>query len=118
MTFVTFASVCLLSFAARASRNISKSNCGRRNKWRCSSQPKRSGKQWLKLNDTQQFLFPCVTRLQAACPHAAGFFRRIYMKSLDTKLTEIKANPSSRAFIIADAKDADMAFGVRSFGPR
>src|SRR6266487_6316364 len=40
------------------------------------------------------------------------------MKSLDAKLTEIKANPSSRAFIIADAKDADMAFGVRAPGPR
>ena len=40
------------------------------------------------------------------------------MKSLDTKLTEAKANPSSRAFIIADAKDADMAFGVRAPGPR
>jgi hypothetical protein len=39
-------------------------------------------------------------------------------KSLDTKLAEIKANPSSRAFIIADAKDADMAFGVRAPGPR
>jgi hypothetical protein len=40
------------------------------------------------------------------------------MKSLDTKLADAKANPSSRAFIIADAKDADMAFGVRAPGPR
>jgi hypothetical protein len=40
------------------------------------------------------------------------------MKSLDSKLAEIKANPSSKAFIIADAKDADMAFGVRAPGPR
>ncbi len=40
------------------------------------------------------------------------------MKSLDAKLAEIKANPSSKAFIIADAKDADMAFGVRAPGPR
>jgi hypothetical protein len=40
------------------------------------------------------------------------------MKSLDTKLAEIKRNPSSRSFIIADAKDADMAFGVRAPGPR
>ena len=39
-------------------------------------------------------------------------------KSLDTKLAEIRANSSSRAFIIADAKDADMAFGVRAPGPR
>src|ERR1700757_3903712 len=39
-------------------------------------------------------------------------------KSLDSKLAEIKAKPSSRAFIIADAKDADMAFGVRAPGPR
>ena len=40
------------------------------------------------------------------------------MKSLDTKLTEIRINRSSHAFIIADAKDADMAFGVRAAGPR
>ena len=40
------------------------------------------------------------------------------MKSLDAKLAEVKANRSSRAFIIADAKDADMAFGVRALGPR
>ncbi|HSU56279.1 MAG TPA: hypothetical protein VLT36_19625, partial [Candidatus Dormibacteraeota bacterium] len=40
------------------------------------------------------------------------------MKSLDAKLAEIKADPSSKAFIIADAKDADMAFGVRAPGPR
>ena len=40
------------------------------------------------------------------------------MKSLDAKLAEVKANPRSRAFIIADAKDADMAFGVRAPGPR
>src|SRR5437764_3932355 len=40
------------------------------------------------------------------------------MKSLDLKLAEIKANPSSRAFILADAKDADMAFGARAPGPR
>lgn len=39
-------------------------------------------------------------------------------KSLDIKLAEVKANPSSRAFIIADAKDADMAFGARAPGPR
>ncbi|MBI2946964.1 MAG: hypothetical protein HYY23_04915 [Verrucomicrobia bacterium] len=40
------------------------------------------------------------------------------MKSLDAKLAEIKANPASRTFILADAKDADMAFGVRAPGPR
>jgi hypothetical protein len=39
-------------------------------------------------------------------------------KSLDAKLAEIKARRDSRAFIIADAKDADMAFGVRAPGPR
>jgi len=39
-------------------------------------------------------------------------------KSLDTKLAEIKQDRASRAFIIADAKDADMAFGVRATGPR
>lgn len=40
------------------------------------------------------------------------------MKSLDTKLAQVKADKSARAFIIADAKDADMAFGVRAPGPR
>ena len=39
-------------------------------------------------------------------------------KSLDNKLREIRTNPASRAFIIADAKDADMAFGVKALGPR
>ena len=40
------------------------------------------------------------------------------MKSLDAKLAEFKRDRSSKAFILADAKDADMAFGVSSFGPR
>ena len=41
------------------------------------------------------------------------------IKSLDTKIADILANPSgSKAFIIADAKDADMAFGVAAPGPR
>jgi hypothetical protein len=40
------------------------------------------------------------------------------MKSLDAKLAELRANPASKAFILADAKDADMAFGVRATGPR
>jgi len=40
------------------------------------------------------------------------------MKSLDQKLDERRRNPSAKAFILADAKDADMAFGVRSPGPR
>src|SRR5881296_3145759 len=40
------------------------------------------------------------------------------MKSLDVKLAQIRSNRSSRAFILADAKDADMAFGVRAPGPR
>jgi len=39
-------------------------------------------------------------------------------KSLDSKLAEVRGNPASRAFILADAKDADMAFGVRAPGPR
>ncbi|HEV2395117.1 MAG TPA: hypothetical protein VG146_22430 [Verrucomicrobiae bacterium] len=40
------------------------------------------------------------------------------MKSLDAKLAQIRANPATTAFIIADAKDADMAFGTRAPGPR
>ena len=40
------------------------------------------------------------------------------MKSLDTKLKRILADPSgNREFIIADAKDGDMAFGVMAPGP-
>src|SRR5690349_16921053 len=38
-------------------------------------------------------------------------------KSLDRKLAAIHADPSSsREFIIADAKDADMAFGIGAPG--
>ena len=37
-------------------------------------------------------------------------------KSLDIKLAKIKANPNCGQFIIADAKDADMAFGIMAPG--
>ena len=37
-------------------------------------------------------------------------------KSLDQKLSRILADPSCRDFILADAKDADMAFGLASPG--
>src|SRR5688572_30851108 len=38
-------------------------------------------------------------------------------KSLDTKLSNIRANPSaSKDFILADAKDADMAAGLAAPG--
>ena len=37
-------------------------------------------------------------------------------KSLDLKLKRILANPSCDDFILADAKDADMAFGTASPG--
>ena len=41
------------------------------------------------------------------------------MKSLDAKIAEIRRNPSgSKAFIIADAKDADMAFGITAPGSK
>jgi hypothetical protein len=41
------------------------------------------------------------------------------IRSLDKKLAAIRANPrSTHEFILADAKDADMAFGVRGPGPR
>ncbi|MDX2226369.1 MAG: hypothetical protein SFY92_04635 [Verrucomicrobiae bacterium] len=40
-------------------------------------------------------------------------------KSLDTKLAEIRSNPGrAKSFIIADAKDADMAFGITAPGPK
>jgi hypothetical protein len=40
------------------------------------------------------------------------------LKSLDEKLTRIAAEPSCHEFILADAKDADMAFGISAPGPR
>jgi hypothetical protein len=41
-----------------------------------------------------------------------------YSKSLDQKLARIRAGKDTRAdFIIADAKDADMAFGITAPGP-
>jgi hypothetical protein len=39
-------------------------------------------------------------------------------KTLDTKLTQLSANRAHPAFILADAKDADMAFGIVSPGVR
>ena len=38
------------------------------------------------------------------------------VKTLDRKLAAIHADPSSREFILADAKDADMAFGIGAPG--
>jgi hypothetical protein len=40
------------------------------------------------------------------------------VKTLDTRLARIKADPGCREFIIADAKDADMAFGIAAPGRR
>ncbi len=37
-------------------------------------------------------------------------------KSLDTKLEEIHADPNTNTFILADAKDGDMAFGICAAG--
>jgi hypothetical protein len=37
-------------------------------------------------------------------------------KSLDAKLAVLKKDPASRVFILADAKDADMAYGIASPG--
>src|SRR6476620_1450144 len=37
-------------------------------------------------------------------------------KTLDVKLAALKKDPTSREFILADAKDADMAFGIFSPG--
>jgi hypothetical protein len=36
--------------------------------------------------------------------------------SLFAKLAEIRSNPSGKTFILADARDADMAWGIPSFG--
>ncbi len=42
----------------------------------------------------------------------------IVTKSLDEKIARIRANPTaSKDFILADAKDADMAFGLTAPGP-
>lgn len=40
------------------------------------------------------------------------------LKSLDQKLAQLRADDGAKAFILADAKDADMAFGVRATGKR
>ena len=41
------------------------------------------------------------------------------MKSLDSKLAAYRENPAARdSFIIADAKDPDMAFGIPALGKR
>src|SRR6478735_390239 len=37
-------------------------------------------------------------------------------KSMDTKLAKIEADPKCREFILADAKDADMAWGIAAPG--
>ena len=47
--------------------------------------------------------------MTAASPHA-------HPKSLDAKLARILADSSCQDFILADAKDADMAFGLASPG--
>lgn len=39
-------------------------------------------------------------------------------KSLDRKLTLLRENPEAATFILADAKDADMAWGIQSPGTR
>ncbi len=41
-----------------------------------------------------------------------------FIKSLDRKLALFRRDPNCREFVIADAKDADMAYGVRATGPR
>ncbi len=38
------------------------------------------------------------------------------LKSLDRKLKALRANPQANEFILADAKDADMAFGIGAAG--
>ncbi|MFP6611021.1 MAG: hypothetical protein VB835_01830, partial [Pirellulales bacterium] len=37
-------------------------------------------------------------------------------KTLDQKIAAIQADPTAREFILADAKDADMAFGLAAPG--
>ena len=52
----------------------------------------------------------CSTPISLVPPIRAG-------RSLDQKIADIRANPSgSRAFILADAKDADMASGLAATG--
>src|SRR5688572_2627193 len=40
------------------------------------------------------------------------------LQTLDAKLARIALNPSCGDFILADAKDADMAFGISAPGPK
>src|SRR5260370_18411971 len=64
------------------------------------------------------FYAPPLRRRGGAYSAVPPAFFGMTRKSLETKLAEIRAKPSARDFIIADAKDADMAFGVRAPGPR
>ena len=47
---------------------------------------------------------------------SVGCLRRHLEKTLDVKLAALKNDPTCRAFILADAKDADMAFGISAPG--
>ena len=58
------------------------------------------------------------SRLRLLRPAAERVTIGHMQKSLDTKLARIAADPSCGDFILADAKDADMAFGVSAFGTR
>jgi hypothetical protein len=49
-------------------------------------------------------------------PAANGFLWRHVEKTLDLKLAALQKDPACREFILADAKDADMAFGTSSPG--
>lgn len=66
-------------------------------------------------------LSPCVLLISSFC-HSSFVSRRItrptiMQKSLDRKLAAIHADPPrSKEFILADAKDADMAFGIGAPG--
>src|SRR5258708_21453636 len=71
-----------------------------------------------RVRHKRRFAYPTFPSPSSFVVHDGCFFSTEPMKSLDAKLAEIKANPSSNAFILADAKDADMAFGVRAPGPR
>jgi hypothetical protein len=54
----------------------------------------------------------CISLL----PASGSLFGREMEKTLDAKLAALKKDPTSRVFILADAKDADMAFGIASPG--
>src|SRR5690606_3589332 len=68
-------------------------------------------------NNQERTLTPALSRERERENPLTGHQPYAMQKSLDRKLAAIHADPScAKDFILADAKDADMAFGIGSPG--